>query len=88
MGFCVKRLLSVQIYLQFQKYKIEKSITNSIKSHYHQMIYYPKYHFKFNHIEHFLKHLNNMRVSGLSILPMIFKNACLLYYQVFQITPV
>ena len=36
-----------------QKCEIEKSITNSINGKYHLVMYYSKYHYEFNHIEHF-----------------------------------
>ena len=50
---CAKCLLLVQPDFQAQQCKIEVSITGSPNKKYHIVMYYPKYHFELNHIEHF-----------------------------------
>ena len=49
----IKRFLSVQEDFKVQKYKIKKSITNSANDKHNIVIYFPKYHFVLNLIEHF-----------------------------------
>ena len=53
LAYCAKRFLSIQPDFQAQKYEIEESITSSANGKHHIVIYYPKYHCKLNHIEHF-----------------------------------
>ena len=50
---CARRLLSVQPDFQSQKYEIEEFITSSAYRKHHLVIYYPKYHYELNHIDHF-----------------------------------
>ena len=53
LGCCTKCLLSVQPDFQTQKCEIKKSNQNSPQGQYHIVLYYPKFYFKLNHIEHF-----------------------------------
>ena len=48
-----KRLFSVQKDFKVYKCEIKESITNSTNGKHHIMMYYSKYHFELNHIEHF-----------------------------------
>ena len=53
LGCCARNLLSIQPDFLAQKRKIEESIKKLANAHHYQVIFYPKYYCKLNHIEYF-----------------------------------
>ena len=48
--------MSIQPDFLNQKCEIEEVIKNSLEGQYHRVLYYPKFHCKLNHIEHYWCH--------------------------------
>ena len=84
---CVKSLLLVQGEFKKQKWKIEKFITNSANDKHLIMMYYPKYHCKLSHIEHFWFVPKNGFVKIATIHLMIYNDVFFVHQQVYPIIP-